>query len=105
MYWQMKFSPQAATATSKEQESQQKMMKVMMPIMMMVMFYPMASGLTLYFLASTFFGAVEQSYIRKHLEAREALEAATTTTVHMPGRGPRGSRPKKPKGPTRFKKG
>ena len=105
MFWQMKFNPQAATATSPEQESQQKMMKVMMPLMMMVMFYPMASGLTLYFLASTFFGAVEQSYIRRHLEAAEALEAATTTTVQMPGRGPRGSRPKKPKGPKWFKKG
>ena len=47
----------------------------------------------------------EQSYIRKAIEAKEALEASRTTTVQMPGRGPRGSRPKKPKGPMRFKKG
>jgi len=105
MYWQMKFSPQAQTATSEQQEQQQKMMKIMMPLMMPFMFYHMASGLTLYFLASTFFGAAEQSYIRKAIEAKEALEAATTTTVQMPGRGPRGSRPRKPKGPMRFKKG
>jgi len=105
MYWQMKYSPQAQTATTPEQESQQKMMKFMMPLMMPFMFYNMPSGLTLYFLASTFFGACEQSYIRKAIEAKEALEAATTTTVQMPGRGPRGARPKKSKGPMRFKKG
>jgi len=105
MYWQMKLSPQSQTAASPDQEKQQKMMQMMFPIMMPVMFYHLASGLTLYFLASTFFGAVESYYIRKHIEAREAMEAAAETTVRMPGKGPRGSRPKKPKGPMWFKRG
>ena len=103
MYWQMKLSPQSPGASSPDQEKQQKMMQMMFPIMMPVMFYHMASGLTLYFLASTFFGAAESHYIRKHIEAREALEAAITTTVHMPGKRSRSSRPKKPKGPNWFK--
>ena len=106
MYWQMKLSPQAAQpGGSPEQEKQQKMMALMMPIMMPIMFYHMASGLTLYFLASTFFGAVEQQIIRRHIEAKEALAAAMQTTVSLPGKGPRGSRPKKPKGPIRYKRG
>lgn len=105
MYWQMKLSPQSQTPSTPEQAKQQKMMQLMFPIMMPAMFYHMASGLTLYFLASTFFGAVEQHYIRKHIEAKEALQAATETTVRMPGKGPRGSRPKKPKGPMWHKRG
>ena len=104
MYWQMKLSPQSQTA-SPDQEKQQKMMQMIFPIMMPVMFYSLASGLTLYFLASTFFGAVEQHYIRKHIEAKEAMASAVETTVRMPGKGPRGSRPKKPKGPNWFKRG
>jgi len=106
MYWQMKLSPQTTQpGASPEQEKQQKMMALMMPIMMPIMFYHMASGLTLYFLASTFFGAVEQQVIRRHIEAKEALAAAMETTVALPGKGPRGSRPKKPKGPIRYKRG
>lgn len=110
MYWQMKVNPQAmggggGAAVSPEQEKSQKMMQYMMVVLMPVMFYNFASGLSLYFMASTFIGAAEQSYIRKHIEEQEALKAATETTVDAPGKGSRATRPKKPKGPMWFKRG
>jgi YidC/Oxa1 family membrane protein insertase len=104
MYWQMKLNPQTSGAgATPEQQKQQKMMSLMMPLMMPVLFYQAASGLTLYFLVSTFFGAAEQQIIRKHIEAKEAEAAAIETTVQLPGKSPRGSRPRKPKGPNWFK--
>ena len=72
---------------------------------MLFIFYRMNSGLTLYFLSSTFFGAVESHIIRKHIEAKDAIAAAMETTIRMPGKGPRSSRPKKPKGPNYIKRG
>lgn len=106
MYWQMKLSPQSnQVGATDEQRKQQKMMGVMMPVMMLFIFYRMNSGLTLYFLSSTFFGAAESHFIRKHIEAKEALAAAMETTVHLPGKAARGSRPKKPKGPNFVKRG
>ncbi len=106
MYWQMKLSPQAnQVGATPEQQKQQKMMAVMMPLLMPLMFYSFASGLTLYFMASTLFGAIEQSFIRRHIEAEEATTAAMETTVQMPGKAQRGSRLKKPKGPTWVKRG
>ena len=81
------------------------MMKYMMPGMMLVIFYSMPSGLTLYIMTSTFAGLAEQYFIRKHIKAKEAAEAATVTKVRVPGKAPRASRPKKPKGPMWFKRG
>lgn len=108
MFLQAKLNPQMsqpATTKTKEQETQQKMMRYMMPAMMLLFFYNAASGLTLYIMTSTFAGVIEQIIIRRHIEAKQAAEAATTTTVKVPGKAPRDSRAKKPKGPTYFKKG
>jgi len=108
IFLQTKLNPQMTQATAtptKEQQTQQKMMRYMMPAMMLVFFYNAASGLTLYIMTSTFAGVIEQIVIRRHIEAKQAAEAAATITVKVPGKAPRDSRPKKPKGPTYFKKG
>ena len=108
MFIQAKLNPQmagAAGGATKEQQTQQKMMRFMMPAMMLLIFYNAASGLTLYIMTSTFAGVIEQIVIKRHIEAKEAAEAAMTTTVRVPGKAPRDSRPKKPKGPNFFKRG
>ena len=105
MYLQTKFTPQAQAATTPEQEKQQKMMRIMMPVMMLLIFYPAPSGLTLYVMTSVFGGVLEQWVIRKHIEKKQAEEAAAVTTVKVPGRGPRDGRPKKPRGPFWMKHG
>ena len=105
---QARFNPQMsgqASANPDQARQQQMMMKFMMPGMMLVFFYNAPSGLTLYIMASTFAGIVEQIVIRKHIREKEAAEAAVETKVHIPGKGPRSSRPKKPKGPLWFKHG
>jgi len=106
MFAQQKFSPQSAqAATSPEQAQQQKMMRYLMPGMMLVFFYNAPSGLTLYIMASTFAGVLDQYFVRKHIKNKEAQEAAAQTTVRVPGKAPRTSRPKKPKGPFWVKRG
>ncbi|MCK5114435.1 MAG: membrane protein insertase YidC [Phycisphaerae bacterium] len=100
MYLQTKMNPSMNSATATpEQAQQQKMMKYMMPIMMLFFFYKAPSGLTLYIMASTGIGVVEQMVIRKHIRERDELAAATETVVDVSGGGMRGSRQKKPKGP------
>lgn len=96
MFFQAKMQPTAAAATP-DQARQQQMMKWMMPAMMLFIFYSTPSGLTLYIMASTAAGVVEQVVIKKHMAAREAVEAETT--VKVSGGGMRSSRVKKPKGP------
>jgi membrane protein insertase Oxa1/YidC/SpoIIIJ len=81
------------------------MMKYMMPGMMFFFFYNMPSGLTLYVMTSTFAGLLEQKVIRKHIEEKEAAEAAMEVQVDAPGKASRGARTKKPKGPFWFKHG
>ncbi len=104
MYIQMKFNPQMSGATaSPQQASSQKMMMYMMPGMMLLFFYNAASGLTLYFMTSTFAGLAEQFFIRRHIREKEAAEAALETKVVMPGKHFRGQKPKKPKGPFQIK--
>ena len=107
MVIQSRFNPQMAqsAAGSDQARQQKKMMMWMMPAMMLLIFYNAPSGLTLYIMASTFFGVTEQYVIRKHIKAKEEAQAAVETRVQMPGKGPRSSRPKKPKGPTWVKKG
>ncbi len=101
MFFQAKLQPTGVAATP-DQARQQQMMKYMMPAMMLFIFYGMPSGLSLYVMASTFAGVAEQVIIRKHIQEREELEAATT--VKVSGGGLRSSRPKKPKGPFWFKR-
>lgn len=100
MYYQTKLNPASmGAAATPQQQQQQKMMKYMTPVMMLLFFYNAPAGLTLYIMASTFSSVVEQMIIRKHIQEKEALEAATETTISMPGKKSRTSRTKKPKGP------
>jgi len=106
MYYQTKLTPTSMSATATPQQAQQqKMMKIMTPVMMLLFFYNAPAGLNLYIMTSTFSSVFEQIIIRKHIKEREAAEAASETTVVMPGKGARGSRPKKPKGPFWTKRG
>ena len=106
MFLQSKFNPQmSGAAATRDQARQQSLMKWMMPAMMLFIFYGMPSGLNLYIMASTFASVGEQWVIRKHIQAREAAEAAITTTVTIPGKAARSKRPKKPRGPFWVKRG
>jgi len=108
-FLQTKYNPQMsgqpAVATSPEQQTQKKMMQYMMPGMMLLFFYQAPSGLTMYIMTSTFVGLIEQYVIRKHIREKEAVEAATETTVQAPGKRSRSTRGKKPKGPFWVKRG
>ena len=108
-FLQTKYNPsmsgQPAAAATPEQQAQKKMMQYMMPGMMLLFFYQAPAGLTLYIMTSTSVGLIEQYVIRKHIREKEALEAATETTVQAPGKRSRSSRPKKPKGPFWVKNG
>ncbi len=100
MFFQTKMNPQMAGAAQTDQQaSQQKMMAYMMPAIMLLIFYNAPAGLTLYIMTSVSAGVAEQYFIRKHIEEKEAVEAAAETTVVAPGKKARSARPKKPKGP------
>ena len=98
MFFQQKFSPQAAAATSEKQATQKQMM-YFMTVFFLLIFYNMPSGLNLYIMTSTFAGVAEQYFIRKHIRERQAAEAAVETKVSIPGKHFRGQKPKKPKPP------
>ena len=107
MFLQQKLTPQTPPAVgarggSDQQAMMQKQMMYMMPVMMLLIFYNAPSGLTLYIMASTFGGIIEQMVIKKHIRQKQAAEAAAETKVSMPGKIFRSQRPKKPKGPFRF---
>jgi YidC/Oxa1 family membrane protein insertase len=104
MFLQMKMNPSmagAAAAPAKDgggqMAQQQKMMKFMMPVMMLVFFYHAPSGLTLYFMASTAAGLLDQWAVRRHIRNQEAETAGLETIIDAPGKGARGNRPKKDK--------
>jgi YidC/Oxa1 family membrane protein insertase len=108
MFFQTKLTPQMSqpsAQTDDRAQQQQKMMRYMMPGMMLLFFYQAPSGLTLYIMSSTAAGVLDSILIRRHIRAKEAIEAAQETTVAMPGKAARSSRPKKPKGPMWFKQG
>ena len=102
MALQQKFTPSAQAADPKQAKSQKQMMYFMTGFFLLI-FYNAPSGLTLYIMTSTFAGLVEQYVIRKHIQEKEAAQAATETTVKMPGKYFRGQKPKKPQGPFRVK--
>ncbi len=84
MYIQQKLQPKPAPNPNQtdQQKQQQDMMKMMMPmmsIMMLLFFYKAPSGLNLYIMCSSMFGAIEQHRIRKHIKEREAAG-----TLHAP---------------------
>ncbi len=76
MWLQQKYTPKPTPApdTPPDQLAQQQQMQKMMSFMMVfmgIMFYNMPSGLNLYIMASSAFGALEQQRIRKHMEERK----------------------------------
>ncbi|HCO94239.1 MAG TPA: hypothetical protein DIU00_09855, partial [Phycisphaerales bacterium] len=85
-YLQQQLMPTHANAsTNPQMAQQQKMMKIMMPLLFPLMLYKAPSGVSLYIMASTFAGVIEQHVIRKHIrEKKEAeskgLVAATSKT-------------------------
>ena len=84
MYIQQKLQPKPAPNPNQtdQQKQQQDMMKMMMPmmsIMMLLFFYNAPSGLNLYIMCSSMFGAIEQHRIRKHIKEQEAAG-----TLHAP---------------------
>jgi YidC/Oxa1 family membrane protein insertase len=105
MFLQQKYMSPPSAATSPEQQQQQKMMRIMLPVMMLFFFYKAPSGLTLYIMASSGIGLLEQKRIRKHIEEKDEQTAIQGTVIDAPGKAPRDSRPKKPKGPFWIKRG
>ncbi len=102
MWLQQKFMPKpaaAAKATGKgaDKMAQQRMMMYVMSAMMVLFFYNAPSGLTLYIMASNFFGLIEQHRIRKHLREDEERGGAAARKPGGPDK-PTGGKPfKKPK--------
>jgi YidC/Oxa1 family membrane protein insertase len=94
MYVQMKLQPRPKpnpNMTDQQRQQQEMMQKMgpMMSIMMLFIFYTAPSGLNLYIMCSSLFGAIEQWRIRKHVRERE--EAGT---LHKPARTQ--DKPRKP---------
>ena len=74
-YLQQKLTPtQPGASTNPQLAQQQKMMMIMIPIMFPLMLYSAPSGLNLYIMASTFAGAVEQYFIKKHIRKKDEAE-------------------------------
>jgi YidC/Oxa1 family membrane protein insertase len=83
-YLQQKLTPQQAAANPQVAQ-QQKMMMIMMPLLFPLMMYNAPSGVSLYIMASTFAGVIEQYVIKKHIREKEEAEseglvAATSKT-------------------------
>lgn len=94
MYLQQKMMPKPTPPPNqtKQQKDQAEMMQKMMPvmsIMMLFIFYNAPSGLTLYIMASTIFGTVEQHRIRKHIKEQEAAGVFDRKPRGSNGPGPK----------------
>ena len=72
MFFQQLFTPKPTGP----QAGQQKFMMWFMTLFFGIMFYNMPSGLTLYVMASTAFGAAEQYVIKKHIKEKDEAEKA-----------------------------
>ncbi len=95
MFLQQKLMPKPTPSPTqtKQQKDQAEMMQKMMPmmsIMMLFLFYKAPSGLTLYIMASTIFGTIEQYYIRKHVREQEAAGKFDKKTPREKSPKPRG---------------
>jgi YidC/Oxa1 family membrane protein insertase len=93
MVLQQKLMPRSKSGKTSEQMKQQQNMMYMMAVLFTVMFYNFPSGLTLYIMASNFFGLIEQWRIRQHIEAEQNKppEVAPATV----GAGPGGKKEKR----------
>ncbi len=77
--------------TDEQQEQQQKMMKYMM-VFMGVMFYKVASGLCIYFIASSVWGFVERRMLPKRKPGAPPTEAGPGLLARLiPPKSPNGS--------------
>jgi len=82
MFMQQKLMPsQAGGSNNPQAAQQQKMMMIMMPLMFPLMLYNAPSGVSLYIMASTFAGVIEQYVIRKHIREKEAEEERGLVSV------------------------
>ncbi len=98
MFLQQRLMPKPAAAVKQgsktsDQMAQQRMMMYFMSVFMVFIFYNAPSGLSLYIMASNFFGLLEQHRIRKHIKEQEEAEKA---------RGPQKTADKKPFRKPRF---
>jgi YidC/Oxa1 family membrane protein insertase len=83
--------------TDEHMAAQQRMMKIMM-LMMAVLFYKVAAGLCLYFIATTVWGMIERRLIRKP-EDKPGDDTGTTAGLMPRGGSPNGTAaPPRPKG-------
>ena len=101
MFLQQRFMPKPAAATkqdgkSSDQMAQQRMMMYFMSVVMVFMFYSAPSGLSLYIMASNFFGLLEQHFIRKHIKEQEEREGAAGKPLQHKSDKPGGRKFKKP---------
>jgi YidC/Oxa1 family membrane protein insertase len=77
MFAQQKLMPKpkkSTAAASTPQAQQAEQMQKMMPYMSLIMillFYKFPSGLNLYIMTSSLFGAIEQWYIRTHIKKKD----------------------------------
>jgi len=83
-YTQQKLQPKPApnpnmTEQQKQQQQTMQSMVPLMSLMMLFIFYNAPSGLTLYIMASSLFGTIEQWWIRRHIREQEAAG-----TLHKP---------------------
>jgi YidC/Oxa1 family membrane protein insertase len=84
--------------TDEQQALNQKVMKFMM-IFMGVVFYKVASGLCLYFIASSLWGLAERKLLPKKKAAGVAAAASPNGKAPPPGKGKgKGKGPAKPEG-------
>ena len=63
-----------------QQQQTQKIMGYMMPVLLGWLFYNLASGLSLYFIASTLIGIGEQKVIKRHLDQMGDLKPVAKKT-------------------------
>ncbi len=78
MVLQQRLMPRPKSGKTSEQLQQQQRMMYIMAVVFTVMFYSFPSGLTLYIMASNFFGLLEQWRIRQHLEAEQEKPKSAT---------------------------
>ncbi|MCG3137238.1 MAG: Membrane protein insertase YidC [Phycisphaerae bacterium] len=97
MWLQQRLMPKPAAAAKQstktdDQMAQQRLMMGFMSIFMVFIFYNAPSGLTLYIMASNFFGLFESYLIRKHIEKHDQQHPP-----QLPGQVPEKPLLKKPK--------
>jgi len=96
MVVQQRLSPKPADP---QQQSTQKIMGYLMPVFLGLILYQLASGLALYFIASTGIGLAEQRIIKRHVDAMGELKPVEQKPRKRDKKGPlrKGDKPRKRK--------